>query len=555
MKEYQLTEADIEQLQEWGFEPDEIKDADRNVYTYEDWLNPTRSMGPFPFGGWGIHAQYLTPTGDSTTKGNGKLTLFILPKHQGQRIERRKGKIVEAFVKEYLMALIDWFKSQYEKSLEKKIFVQQELKKVEKLLFEWNENYRYHSYGEGFWLSFYTYAHQKKGSMCDWYERFCINGEDAKSAVSRHHATMTAKDLNSAHPETLHFVVAALAFHQFKEYLNDVLETVEPIQLTFDDWKIGSEYWKDIDLRPSEYPINQPFERRISKGKDGKYRSYSLSNQEYRKIAASRNDIFEGHVALFLQGQIEDFEQRFSTSLERVSLVQLELQKVNHWMTDKTLSSSYVFPNPNGSTVILSDLGGLLRKKGEDPNLLPYWYNELIVQGKDARAFIEPKHKKDMELSSTIAVHVLYQYKKYLERRLEVVADAPLAEVKQYPKLKEKALEYLQILSGQNMHGQKIMSDADFHRLRVYVEAMIETGGFPNGLEPISQVHFPNNHIRYLFRCIHAEQYAKRKIQNHFVDFIHAVFPKFTGKKETTKHKFGEQPTTWNADLEKMKGG
>lgn len=122
-------------------------------------------------------------------------------------------------------------------------------------------------------------------------------------------------------------------------------------------------------------------------------------------------------------------------------------------------------------------------------------------------------------------------------------------------KLKEKALEYLRILSGFNVHGRKIMPDADYQRLRGYVDAMIEKGGLPDGLEPISQVDFPNGHIRYLFRCIHAEQYAARAVQDYFIDFIHAVFPSFTGKKETTKHKFGEQPTTWKPDLEKMKGG
>lgn len=224
MQEYQLTEADIKQLQEWGFEPDEINDADRIVYTYEDWLNPDRSMGLFPFGGWGIKAHYLTEKGDSTTKGNGKLTLFILPESEGQKIEQRKGEIVEGFVAAYFEALTSWFESQYEQSLEKKILTEKELKKVEKLLFEWNEDYHYNSYGEGFWLSFYNYASRKAGSMCDWYERFCVNGEDPKRAVSRHQATMTANELNSNHPEPLHYVVAALAFHRFKSYLKSKLE-------------------------------------------------------------------------------------------------------------------------------------------------------------------------------------------------------------------------------------------------------------------------------------------------------------------------------------------
>lgn len=426
MKIYELSEADIKQLQEWGFEPDEINDANRKVYTYEDWLNPDRSMGLFPFGGGGIKAHYLTEKGDSTTKGNGKLTLFILPESEGQKIEQRKGEIVEGFVVAYFEALTSWFESQYEKSLEKKILTEKELKKVEKLLFEWNEDYQYHSYGEGFWLSFHTYASRKAGSMCDWYERFCVNGDDPKSAVSRKHATMTANELNSPHPETLHYVVAALAFHRFKTYLKDKLEREDVVELSFEDWQTGSENWRFVDFRPSEYPINRPFERHLSRGKDGQYRLYSLSDPEYQKIAAYRNDIFDRQVGIFIQGQIEGFEKRYSTSLERETLLKTELEKVNDWLKNKELSSAYVFPNPNGGTIIFSDLMGLARKEGEDANLFPYWYNELIVQGKDARTYIEPKYEYDGNLPYPIAVHVLYRYKIFLENRMEAGRRKPV---------------------------------------------------------------------------------------------------------------------------------
>lgn len=132
---------------------------------------------------------------------------------------------------------------------------------------------------------------------------------------------------------------------------------------------------------------------------------------------------------------------------------------------------------------------------------------------------------------------------------------SPGIPVLQGAKLRPKALDYLLILNGLNIYGRKIMPDTDFQRLKSYVETMIEHGALPTTLEPFSEVRFPNGHIRYLFRCIHAEQYGRRIIQNHFIDFIHAVFPKFTGKKETTKRKFGEPPTTWILDLEKMKGG
>ncbi len=544
MKEYQLTKADIKQFQEWGFDLDEINDADRNAYTYEDWLNPTPSMGLFPIGGWGIKAPYLTEKGDSTTKGNGKLTLFILPESEGKKIELRKAEIVEGFVVAYLKGLISWFESQYEKSLEQKVLVENELRKIQKLLFEYNDNFRYHTYGEGFWLSFYTYAHRKEGSMCYWYERICINGEDATRAVSRHHATMTANELNSLHPETLHCVVAALAFHKFKKYLNDKLEIEKPIELAFEDWKISSDNWKTVDLYPFEFPINQPFERHLSKWKDEQYRYYSLSNEEYRKIANARNDIFERQLALFLQGQIEGFEKRYSTSFERENLVETELEKVNDWLKNKGLSSAYVFPNPNGGTIIISDLVGLARKEGEDANLFPHWYNELIVQGKDARPFIQP----NAELPYPIAVFVLYKYKQFLENRT-VEAPSPKHEISQTAKLKEKAKEHLRILSGRNVHGRQIMADADFQRLQGYVETMIEKEDLPVGLEPVLQVNFPNGHIIYLFYLIHKDLYTTKKVKDYFIDFLHSVFEQLTGGKATTKKKFSVKPSSWEGDL------
>jgi len=119
-------------------------------------------------------------------------------------------------------------------------------------------------------------------------------------------------------------------------------------------------------------------------------------------------------------------------------------------------------------------------------------------------------------------------------------------------KLINQAREHLRILNGQNVHGRKIMSDADFQRLCGYVETMIEKDGLPDDLEPIAQVDFPNTHIRYLFYKIHAELYTTKEIKEHFIEFIHAVFKQFTGKRETTKAKFSEKPKSWDADTEKI---
>lgn len=360
MKEYQLTEADIKQLQEWGFGLEEIKDADRVVYTYEDWLNPARSMGPFAVEGWGIH-HTISDGGNGSAKGNRELKLSILPEKEHLKIQDLKRQALDKFVEEYLSEMVEWFESQYVDSLEKELLVENELRKIEKLVSELSENYRYEVYGKNLWLKFFNGKGHKHDSMYYWYDKICIRGFDAKRYVQYFHISCLATELHNK--GELHFAVSALALNRFKNYLSS-------------------------------------------------------------KITASNNSFLT------------------------------DAQKVTH-----------------------------------------------------------------------------------------------------VDKIKPKAFEYLQILGGKNVYGQQIMLEEDFQRLKNYVEAMVEQGKVPEGLEPISQVRFPNGHIRFLFRCIHAEQYAKRKIHDYFIDFIHAVFPTFSGKKEVTKRKFGEEPTTWKPDLAKIKGG
>lgn len=222
MEHYQLSPAELEELEKW-YDLEEIEKAERRVYTYEDWLDPERIKG-MPAEP-GIEHFYLDEKRNSTKKGEGVLTFFILPEIEGQKIEKRKAEIVEGFVTTYTNALIGYFESRFNNSLEKKILVENEIERVRKLLFEWNERAIYATYGDGLWLYFQNFGNQKAGTMCDWYEQFCINGEDAKTAVSPYHSTITASEL-SRNSDTLHFVVAALAFERFKKYLNQKLEAV-----------------------------------------------------------------------------------------------------------------------------------------------------------------------------------------------------------------------------------------------------------------------------------------------------------------------------------------
>ncbi|MBL7781583.1 MAG: hypothetical protein JNM22_10235 [Saprospiraceae bacterium] len=225
MKNYQLTDKEFEEMSKW-YDPEEIANAEHEVYTYEDWLDINRSIGPFIYGEPGIQGHYLTKERVSTTKGNGHLTFLILPESESQKIEQRKTEILQGWLSEYVASLVGWFESQYRKSIEKKILVEDELRQVNKLLFEYKENFSYSSYGDRLWLKFHTYANRKNGSMCDWYDKVCVHGDDPKRGISGRHSDLPAARL-STNDDRLHCMVAALAFHQFKKYLNMKLEEFE----------------------------------------------------------------------------------------------------------------------------------------------------------------------------------------------------------------------------------------------------------------------------------------------------------------------------------------
>jgi hypothetical protein len=277
---------------------------------------------------------------------------------------------------------------------------------------------------------------------------------------------------------------------------------------------------------------------------------------------AEQKEIIEEYIEYALPILSQDLDEKLAIVPhfeDRKRMIEAEIEKVNRHMTDKEMIAMFVFPFLSGARILsfspfslqLGDnkqgnglAGGTL--SGLLNNSLAELYHKLANSDWGAGKLEETDYGKYALLQ------VLKAYKLFLEIRLKQGYSGMSNTA---DKIKPNALEYLQILSGKNVHGQQIMFDADFKRLKSYVETMIEQGRLPEGLEPISQVQFPNSHIRYLFRCIHAEQYAERKIQDHFIDFIHVVFPMFTGKKEITKRKFGEEPTTWKPDLEKMRGG
>jgi len=82
---HKLNAAQLEWLNKW-FEPSEIDSADWVVYSYKDWLEG-QSMGPLFTTTPEIAAHYLDETKTKRKKGEGKLTVWLLPESEWLRIQ------------------------------------------------------------------------------------------------------------------------------------------------------------------------------------------------------------------------------------------------------------------------------------------------------------------------------------------------------------------------------------------------------------------------------------------------------------------------------------
>lgn len=184
------------------------------------------------------------------------------------------------------------------------------------------------------------------------------------------------------------------------------------IQLTFEDWKSGN--WPAF-----AYPVSYTFHRHLSRGDDGRYRFYYLSEEEFKRIAGFQEGVFKNLVDTFLKGQIMKFEEDFAKSEEPEELIETELKRLKKWTSKKNRSGALGIPKPNGGMVIFSDvLHSLIGKEGENRNKFPEWHDKIIKYGNDARAYIKPEHENELSLPYPVAVHVLNRYKKYLLHRL-----------------------------------------------------------------------------------------------------------------------------------------
>lgn len=228
MEKYKLTPAEIEDLEKRGFKHEELSKAKHKIYSLEDWLkgDPISLLLP----GWGISPHYLDEKHNTVPKEKGELTLFILPESEWLKIEQCKEEKLKGFVLAYFEALVESFEIKEKGSLEPILLAESELRKVKDLIEDkfpkcttgWIYSNLTLEKIPSIWLQ-YRNDCGDKSNLSYWFKKVCVNGENGVRYVSHRHTTLTANELNSLHPDDLHFVVSALAFHRFKRYLETKL--------------------------------------------------------------------------------------------------------------------------------------------------------------------------------------------------------------------------------------------------------------------------------------------------------------------------------------------
>lgn len=232
MEKYKLTPAEIEDLEKRGFKPEELSKAKHKIYSLEDWLkgDPISLLLP----GWGISPHYLDEKHNTVPKEKGELTLFILPESEWLKIEQYKEEKLKGFVLAYFEALVESFEIKEKGSFEPILLAESELGKVKDLIEDkfpkcttgWIYTNLTLEKIPSIWLQ-YRNDCGDKSNLSYWFKKVCVNGENGVRYVRHRHTTLTANELNSLHPDDLHFVVSALAFHQFKAYLTSKLAEID----------------------------------------------------------------------------------------------------------------------------------------------------------------------------------------------------------------------------------------------------------------------------------------------------------------------------------------
>lgn len=116
------------------------------------------------------------------------------------------------------------------------------------------------------------------------------------------------------------------------------------------------------------------------------------------------------------------------------------------------------------------------------------------------------------------------------------------------------AYQHLSFMKGFNAQNEKIMTDTQFNQLVSFMNSLIETDLVPAIQHPLPQIKLPNNYIRYTFYLLHKTLYTTKSIRESWINFLHDMFSQFkNNERATTKAKFSEKPSIYDADLQQIK--
>lgn len=116
------------------------------------------------------------------------------------------------------------------------------------------------------------------------------------------------------------------------------------------------------------------------------------------------------------------------------------------------------------------------------------------------------------------------------------------------------AYQHLSFMKGFNAQNEKIMTDTQFNQLVSFMNSLIETDLVPAIQNPLPQINLPNNYIRYTFYLLHKTLYTTKSIRESWINFMHDMFSQFkNNERATTKAKFSEKPSMYDADLQQIK--
>jgi len=185
----------------------------------------------------------------------------------------------------------------------------------------------------------------------------------------------------------------------------EFIRDLELVTFSYEDW-----YKHDDVLHKRErfYTIGYSNE-------GGKVRAHYLPESEYQKIRAKQREIKNKMFDTYFTPFISKVEKELETSLDPVDLINGKIETVTRYLKDKDFDGLIIFEVSKYKVKGFGGFNGLDRGKDEDINPFPELYKIYISEGKDPSEEIKPNHEISGDLIGPVAVHVLFEYKKYLE--------------------------------------------------------------------------------------------------------------------------------------------